>query len=322
VKIILHIGSDKTGTTALQAAFDQQRSELANQGIIYPKFNRIQNHAPLALELKSGVQGSAWEELNQIIQQAPETILLSSEMFCSLKKSHILKLKTWLEPHSITIICYIRSADEYLESGLMQRLKDCKTDRKFATLYRIATIIPSIINPFVYQAALKPYFALRWEKYFIPQDFIVRPYNKKCWHQENILLDFLHSIEAEELEMTCGAALSNRNVTPDISVIYALRFFSTTQLPWFKHNFSEIMTEKFNKKKELPVTNYHKRKLAHMLSQPIIKRLQKYSGFLMPTQRIEKQHHSPRMKYIRSEAPKNLAHYIIYKERENTKKVI
>jgi hypothetical protein len=45
-RAILHIGTDKTGTTALQVAFRRDAERLATSGVRYPDF-RMPNHAAL-----------------------------------------------------------------------------------------------------------------------------------------------------------------------------------------------------------------------------------------------------------------------------------
>ena len=55
MRIILHIGVYKTGTTAVQSFLARNRSALAEQGVLYPEsFTRFDAHHPLPWALGVG----------------------------------------------------------------------------------------------------------------------------------------------------------------------------------------------------------------------------------------------------------------------------
>lgn len=193
MKIILHIGSDKTGTTAIQSFLSKNRVQLREKGYLYPNLDNTNNHECLVKELLTKEKGPAWQIFNKLIIE-PEnahTIIISSEMLCGLKKEYILLLNEWLKGFEITIISYIRSADEYLESGIHQQLKTSNSPKSFLKLYVTVKLIPFFINPVVFKAGLKNIFIAKWKK-TTHNSFIIRPYFKAEWHNSDILADFTY----------------------------------------------------------------------------------------------------------------------------------
>jgi len=105
MKLLVHFGQAKTGTTALQHTFSNQRDALARRGILYPKLEMVQhNHGLLAIGFKDPetlhpnflrmcdgddtrmqrVGAQAWESLEkQVHEAAPDLLILSAEEYFS-----------------------------------------------------------------------------------------------------------------------------------------------------------------------------------------------------------------------------------------------
>lgn len=88
LKLIIHVGTPKTGTTSLQTYFDKKQSKLRGKGILYPhNIRSIDNlNAPKHQWLEKNLTGSHWQHLlenfKNIIAQVQDnthTIILSSE---------------------------------------------------------------------------------------------------------------------------------------------------------------------------------------------------------------------------------------------------
>src|SRR5690606_16945170 len=102
VKLIIHIGMPKTGSTALQRSLRLLHPALLKQGILYPRLRGMGiNHNTLWLltrsqsipsryfrhllasnpQYVSGVLPRAWADLiNQIERYRPQTLILSGEL--------------------------------------------------------------------------------------------------------------------------------------------------------------------------------------------------------------------------------------------------
>lgn len=94
-KLILHIGSEKTGSSYLQNFLHINKETLAEHGIIYPVSEHEYNHSNLAFlvsneilkpeEFDDGVGIENLENVRKIIEDSPQdsTVIISSEHFHS-----------------------------------------------------------------------------------------------------------------------------------------------------------------------------------------------------------------------------------------------
>jgi hypothetical protein len=127
---ILHIGSEKTGTSSIQKYFGQHRDVLVHEGIWYPKaFSRPPGHVHLQLS-DAALDGSLSGDSpagNSFAGEAAEAekagavkAVISSEFFHSQLRDvgAIERLRAFLKPHfeSFKIVYYARRQDQMLAS--------------------------------------------------------------------------------------------------------------------------------------------------------------------------------------------------------------
>lgn len=138
-KIYLHIGLEKTGTTAIQSFLSTNRRTLAqSHKILFPKFEedkiaKDSNHriAKLFVPNKnisprhSAITLSVLNELLENFNQNSkwEMLIISSELFSYSTKTEIQALKKILNNFDVTVILFLRRQDEYLESLYDQHIK-------------------------------------------------------------------------------------------------------------------------------------------------------------------------------------------------------
>ena len=153
---IIHIGTEKTGSTSLQHFLAENRPQLAAQGILYPITpgatchtrlmtyclnNNRQDDSHVYMGLLDPERRRQWQqkfanELNQELTQASangiSTVIFSSELFHSrlTHPEEITALKALLSPYfdSIRVLIYLRRQDELAVSLYSTRLKYCEND--------------------------------------------------------------------------------------------------------------------------------------------------------------------------------------------------
>ena len=140
MRIVLHIGFEKTGTTSIQAHCARNAHRLRRHGILYPSGLGDRNHAHLAaafssfeatadIRLRAGVRSEAEyarfcetvvASLREQVDRArPEVLLLSSEHFSSrVWGQGIARLQPALGGLSrdVRVLVYLRRQDEMLFS--------------------------------------------------------------------------------------------------------------------------------------------------------------------------------------------------------------
>jgi hypothetical protein len=133
-RLIIHAGFHKSGTTALQEAFDAQSEELKAAGIVYPNIGRKAHHR-IAWALTGRAWGWSkrggektsrkhWEQLAKSINSSKaETILISSEFFSELKGDSIRTIFSEIKERKIEVIFTVRPLVKLLSSSYQQYLK-------------------------------------------------------------------------------------------------------------------------------------------------------------------------------------------------------
>jgi len=94
-KVILHVGTPKTGTSYLQDVLYRNRVKLLTSGITYPA-ERFDAHFLAALDLMKmpwgGLQAEAigaWDDLAAAVRRAPGTSIISHEIFATASRSQV-----------------------------------------------------------------------------------------------------------------------------------------------------------------------------------------------------------------------------------------
>lgn len=127
VRLFLHIGAPKTGTTALQHTFNDNRSALAEAGLTYvtPGKRSSANQVAIALNRKRTDQiAEQAEELTRKVEEAPGDVLISSEMFFARSPEFLRPGLPMISPETTTLLVWLKRQDLYIESKYLQRAKN------------------------------------------------------------------------------------------------------------------------------------------------------------------------------------------------------
>jgi hypothetical protein len=135
--LVLHAGTHKTGSTAIQTFLSDHRDRLQAAGILYPLLDgdplshtSLQKHVGLAHT--SGERQRLEQTLTELDQQlaglAVEKVILSSEHFFAMPRAWVPTLLEALVPRfaSVTLVIYLRSQRDLWISLANQRAKALK----------------------------------------------------------------------------------------------------------------------------------------------------------------------------------------------------
>lgn len=196
ITLYLHIGSGKTGTTAIQRFFKQNFSKLLELGVLYPNFDDEDVFVPMKSELyrhgryfKHSDGSDDLKLFNRCIQYCKEnslhSIVISNEAMFIDYRERIMKLAGKLDA-DVKIICYVRRQDHYLESIWKQwGYRFFSADELLETIDRKEW---QGWKTFDWYTALEP-----WATNFGKENIIVRPYEKEQL-PDGVLPDFLNTI--------------------------------------------------------------------------------------------------------------------------------
>lgn len=236
VDVVLHIGSDKTGTTSLQQLFRHNREALARRGVLYPRSPGRVRHAGLGFYARPDdalVTSRDWRRgehpppavyrrrllrrlAREVAASDAATALLSDEELFRLSTASILRLRGLLEPvaGSVRVVAYLRRQDDHLVSRYQQAVKvgearrlSTWARRDFSTLYDYAARVTT------------------WRDTLEPDRLVVRPFEKERFSGGSLAQDFL---DASGIDVPAAALqpVEVRNESLGVEAVEVLRILN------------------------------------------------------------------------------------------------
>ena len=223
--VVLHIGTDKTGSTAIQKLISSNRKWLEAMGWFYPKKvgNFGYGHERLSIDLEKNKYDVLQELKNELQASSLENTLLSYEVFYNLKEEQIKKLLSAFnstDKNNIKIIIYLRRQDEKKESGVLQHIK-----AGFLNQYNQ--------YDYKYESMLDYYPIIeKWSKFINKENIIIRPYGKEFLPDKYSLYEdfFKYALNIDFSEIKDKLVIPEKDPNPSIDAVSGLvaNFFSKT----------------------------------------------------------------------------------------------
>jgi hypothetical protein len=300
--IYLHIGTDKTGSTAIQKLLYWNRSRLQTRGLLYPVSGMMHyDHARLKLALDDG-DPAPWASLREEVASYPGfDVAISHEGFYNLSGETLQRLKEWLPCAEVRVILYLRRQDDMIESGMLQQLKTHE-------------VIPDL---FEFESGEMPWRAnldygeivQRWGEAFGRQNIRLRPYGRGFLPDEQaIYRDFLTCLDRDPAlldDMELPAKDPNPSI--DVASAAALVFLNHLGLKSEQHDaVTDILLyyqEREGRSAARKFTLEQRQALLDKYHDSNRKLLDLPEGFLsldgeMPTPPLQEQEVSSRLTYL------------------------
>lgn len=155
----LHIGTVKTGSTAIQSFMEANAERLAAQGILYPASARNGRHKHFFLkhELRRsrGEGGQEWAAMRSELAASPHPkALISDEGFALLEASDVAHIHRLLGPGETTIVVYLRDYASWLPSLYAEYTKNGRNLLDFDAYFEQVMAQPSQAQVIAHWAAV------------------------------------------------------------------------------------------------------------------------------------------------------------------------
>lgn len=225
-KLILHIGTEKTGTTSIQEYLLENKEVLSKQGFFIPvtPSSSAPNHRKLATAcFNDGREDDSFKEYKindfiewkkntfkiieeELISSTLETHILSSEHFSSrlTTQKEISRLFDFLKViySDIEVLVYFRRQDEYAVSLYSTNLKSGGVGKN---------IIPSGMLPDRYN-----YYSIcnKWGKVFGRKNIIAKQFDRKILKNGSVLSDFCNVVGINEDQTKAVELETNPSLQP------------------------------------------------------------------------------------------------------------
>ena len=188
MKVILHIGPHKTGTTSIQAFLHGNSAALRKHGFFYPQTQEDgQNHHDLVRGLRDpSTFLSTTKRIQELLKESESsdchTIILSSEMFVE-HEVPIHLLKSIFIGWEVVVLAYIRRPDDHISASYAQLLREPECRRTQ----------PIDEHPAPYDSSFQSVFP-KWFPHFAPGEMVLAPFDPTQWFHGNLIADFCHMI--------------------------------------------------------------------------------------------------------------------------------
>lgn len=182
-RLFLHVGSFKTGSTAIQGFLKANAAALADAGLHYVSAGRTNiAHNSMVQAFRQNQGAEICDQIAREIDQNPaQAHVVSSEMFftSSIAKALGKNLPKDLKART-TVVVYVRRQDKYLEAMYKQLVKNGRIAAD-AMQYHDARI-----DKLAYSRILGAY-----AKRFGVENMIVRPFERNIFVAGDVVMDFL-----------------------------------------------------------------------------------------------------------------------------------
>jgi hypothetical protein len=200
--VYIHIGTHKTGTTAIQLFSKQNKNKLKELDTFYPSIG-----CPIDPTLSFGHHLLPWylshhpvpdsyygefkknknllfPSLIESILSAPySNIVLSSEEFDRLNSSEIKHLKQYFKSLDVKIVIYLRRKDTLIESLYQTKVIH---NNDFRTIEEVIKSREELLDYYS--------FVTKWQNIFGKDNVLINLYCKDILKDKNIVLDFYNKI--------------------------------------------------------------------------------------------------------------------------------
>lgn len=228
--LYLHIGSDKTGSTAIQA-FAFRNAEVLRARGLHVVSSGEPHHGPLCAGLRAGDSSLLRAAVDEMERSEATKFLLTFEGFYRLKSELRESLLTALKPFDLRMVFYVRRRSDKLRSGVAQILK-IKTARNGdpACDFLFGGTLPTQFKSADYLSIVRG-----WQRSLAeidqPDAFDLRVYEKSSFIGGDLLRDFYERIGAVSDGENLTASpfkgmpeIINRSISPAAQYLMALLF--------------------------------------------------------------------------------------------------
>ena len=216
----LHIGTPKTGSTAIQRYARARGPYLASKSIDFLTRGRRGSYNDLAVQLRGGKIEAAQkvcDGIRQMITNSPaETLVLTSEMFFGVDPAQLREMLTLDEAFDIRIVAYFRRQDRYLESAYKQKMKTGKVRPGFQ----------NYVTKFGTKGGEYRRIIGGWDDAWPDAEFMFRRFDPKAFPKGDVVYDFMALFGLDLDADAKPPADEPANPTPSIDLLDLMQLVS------------------------------------------------------------------------------------------------
>jgi len=228
MRVLLHIGQSKTGTSAIQAYLTLNRERLLQAGILYPTVTiggmpvDLGSHnwvADALVGLSRYPHLTAKQYFDRFFSEAEQIeakmMILSAEHFFGGEpriwdvsnentffgryRNKVVALERFLAGHEVTLLVYLRPQVDWLASAISQTVRVERLISDTA-IYHDDHQFFEMARPVLRYCTLMD----TWVEALRPCNVMVVPYERSLLHKKSTVADFLHRTGLDYLDLPFG----------------------------------------------------------------------------------------------------------------------
>lgn len=209
-RIVLHIGTNKTGTSSIQRMLFENRGVLRRAGWDYPNFHLLHMaHHPLAYSIAGHPQrglGPNWENgFRKLIKTSEYRLIFSSELF--FRTVNPVDVARYFPPEDTLVVLYLREHLVYMMSWYAQAIQERNLTASFADYLQL------------FSQSFSSYLDA-WENVYGSENITTRVFDRGSLVGRDSRVDFMEFVD--------GADISRMKLSVDdsnLSISGNLMFF-------------------------------------------------------------------------------------------------
>lgn len=222
-RLIVHIGTHKTGSSAIQTALsDADEYLLEEAGLLYPQAGRIATggHLNLCWEVSEddrfdAARGTTGDLVAEARRSQPASVVVSAETLTSRPRNPIyanwvVALADELAVDDVLVVAYVRPQWEYLDSLYTQRIKMGYIGSDYDAFIEENKVHPRLDYVTTFD---------QWERNF-GERLDIRPYARELLVDGDTVRDFLAALHLEHLDVAAPRQVNRR---PGVHAVAGLR---------------------------------------------------------------------------------------------------
>lgn len=195
MKLFLHIGTDKTGSTAIQNHLYVNRAWLLERGVYIPLtgLGKDNGHGDLIDGLDAEKMSALTAELASAQAAGHEYAVLSSESMCFLDPQQITQIGAALASEDLWLLVYLREQADIVQSGYLQSIKTELSPVDIADFQGLPLKLSRIRALRYCYSPMRNYARLlqRWMKIIPKGQVVAREFQREKLKDNNVVDDFL-----------------------------------------------------------------------------------------------------------------------------------
>jgi hypothetical protein len=226
MRVYLHIGTDKTGSTSIQGHLYANRRWMEELRVLVPAAGlSVRNgHASMLSELEDAALESLSAELDQAAEDGFRAVILSWEGMTFYSEEKITRLRSALGKYPVTILVYLREQADILQSGFLQRVK--ANSNKFPMQIYEFPRSPEErrLSKTMRRPRTRNYYRMlsAWRAVIPEAEFLVREFHKQALSGGDVVQDFFEQLGLPPCEGFLSAGFED-NVSLDVEGALAVQ---------------------------------------------------------------------------------------------------